>query len=48
MSEALTVPVRTEAVSRSTSSQCVVTSFSSGRPAMNGASAGQSEAGPKA
>ncbi len=45
--KALTVPVRTEAAKRSTSSQCAVIRRSSGRPAMNGASAGQFEAGPK-
>ena len=33
INEALTVPVRTEAASRSTSSHCAVISFSSGRPA---------------
>ena len=47
MSAALTVPVRTDVVRRSTSSQCAVMSLSSARPAMNGASAGQVLAGPK-
>ena len=48
ISEARTVPVRTEAVSRSTSSHCAAISFSSGRSAMNGASASHSDADPKA
>ena len=42
------MPVRTDAVSRSISSQCAAISLSSGRPAINGASAGQRSTGSKA
>ena len=48
MSDALTTPVRTDAVSLSTSSQCAAIILSSGRLAMNGASAGHPVAGSKA
>jgi hypothetical protein len=48
MSEALTRPVRTDAASRSMSSHCAAMSFASTAPAMNGSSAGQVDAAPKA
>src|SRR5215208_4802850 len=48
MSEALTVPVRTDAARRSTSSQCDAISSASMRPAMNGSRAGQFAGDPNA